>query len=67
MGQDDMQCLAEAICLHMLPLMSPASIMGNPNEVQLVMREAVKIMNSSQDPHKGRGSFGKMMDGWIGG
>lgn len=50
MGQNDMQFLAEAICLHMLPLMSLASIMGYSNEVHSVMREAVKIINSSQDP-----------------
>lgn len=37
MGQDDVQCLAEAICLHMLPLMSSAvSIMGRHNEARLV-------------------------------
>lgn len=44
MGQNDMQCLAEAICLHMLPLMSMLSIMGNNNEVHLVMREALYIL-----------------------
>lgn len=52
MGQNDMQCLAEAICLHMLSVMSLASIIGYPNEVHSVMREAVKIINCSQDPMK---------------
>lgn len=47
-----MQCLAEAICLHMLSVMSLASIIGYPNEVHSVMREAVKIINCSQDPIK---------------
>lgn len=37
MGQDDVQCLAEAICLNMLPLMLAAvSIMGPYNEVLLI-------------------------------
>lgn len=70
MGQNDMQCLAEAICLHMLPLMSNvwlASIIRYPNEVRLVIKEAVKIINSSQDPYKGRGNPEKMMDGWVNG
>lgn len=39
MGHNDMQCLAEAIWLHMLPLMLLASIMGYCNEVHSVMRE----------------------------
>lgn len=50
MGQNDMQCLAEAICLHMLSLMSPPSIMEYSNEVHSLTGEAVKIRNSSQDP-----------------
>lgn len=46
MGQNDMQCLAEAICLCMLLLMLLTSVIESPNEVRSVMSEAVKIINS---------------------
>lgn len=62
MGQNYKQWLVEAICLHMLSLMLLASIMWCPNEVHLVMREAVKIINCSQDRIK-TGQHWKD-DGW---
>lgn len=61
MGQDDVQCLAEAICLHMLPLMSAAvSIMGRHNEARLV--EERGAWNSSQGQSE---KFDGWMDGWM--
>lgn len=66
MGQNDVQCLAETICLHMLWLMSLPFIMGYSNEVRSVMREPVKIINCSQDPINREGSSGKMMYEWQG-
>jgi len=62
MGHNDMQRLAEAICLHMLPLILLASIMGGPNELHSVMGEVENTMNCPQDPKKGRSTIGKMMD-----
>lgn len=52
MGQNDMQCLAEAICLHLLPLMLLVSIMGYPNEVHWIVSEAEEIINTNWDPVK---------------
>lgn len=50
MGHNDMQCLAQAICLHMLLLILLASIMACSNEVHSVIGEAENTLNCPQDP-----------------
>lgn len=63
MGHNDMQCLAEAICLHMLLLILLVSVMGGcPNEVHSVMEEAENTINCPQDPKNGRRSNRKVMN-----
>lgn len=52
MGHNNMQCLAEVICLHMLPLILLVPIMGCPNELHSVMEVAENTINCPQDQNK---------------
>lgn len=44
MGHNHMQCLAEVICLHMLPLILLVPKMGCPNELHSEMEEGKKTL-----------------------